>query len=141
MSRKTTESRTGQNIAEAAERTELLIRGLQNRLGDQLADDSTESLEWQLQRYFETEAGPGISCRFPLNQIRQRVIDGVVAKILSGWEWAEDGKSAPLENEIVEKLIERVFERLATGRPQLREAPGRALSASKGSGKLGQLSA
>ena len=141
MSRKTMESRTGQNIAEATERAELLIRGLQSRLGDQDPEESTESLELQLQRYFETEAGPGISCQFPLSQIRQRVIEGVAARILSGWECAQDGKGAPLENQVVEKLIDLLFERLVTTRPQLREAagrtlPGSALPASKGPAKL-----
>jgi hypothetical protein len=141
VSRKSTESKTEPNIKtepdirEAAERTGLLIRGLQNRLADRPADESAENLEWELQKYFAAEVGPEISCRFPLNKIRQRVIEGVADKILAGWEWAQEGNVAPLENEVTDKLIERVFEGLIGSRTELRESR-KTISASKASGKL-----
>jgi hypothetical protein len=140
VSRKSMESKTEPNIKaepdirQAAERTGLLIRGLQSRLTDRPSDESAENLEWELQQHFAAEVGPEISCRFPLNKIRQRVIDGVADKILAGWEWAQESNATPLENEVTEKLIERVFERLIGSRTELREGR-RTLSASKASGK------
>jgi hypothetical protein len=135
VSRKSTESKTQPNITEAAERTGLLIRGLQNRLADRPSDESAENLEWELQKYFAAEVGPEISCRFPLNKLRQRVIDGVADKILAGWEWGQEGNATPLENEVTQKLIERIFERLIGSRTELCEGR-KTLPASKASGKL-----
>ena len=116
MSRKSRESRNEPNIAEAAERAGMLIRGLENRLADCAPEESTESLEWELQKCFAAEAGPEISSHFPLNRLRHRVTKGVAEKILAGWEWSQDGTTAPLEREVIEVLIERVFERLVAAR-------------------------
>lgn len=102
MSRKSPEP----GIAEAAENAELRIRVLQSRLAERDSgvrkSDPVEDLEWELQKYFAGEAGRN------LDQIRRRVIDGVVDKILEDWESA-----APIENEIVSRLVERIYERLA----------------------------
>lgn len=135
MSRKSLESRTEPNITEAAERTGMLIRGLQNRLTDRTPEESTESLEWELQKCFATEAGPEVASRFPLNQLRRRVTEGVAEKILAGWDWSQDDRTTPIESEIIEVLIERVFERLIAKRAQVHEVKNNALP-SKTSAKL-----
>lgn len=129
MSRKSLESRAEPNITAAAERAGMLIRGLQSRLTDR-AEESTEDLEWELQKCFAAEAGPEVASRFPMNQLRQRVAEGVAEKILAGWEWSQDDMAAPLENEIVEALIERIFERLITARAQVRDVKAGGLKAS-----------
>jgi len=105
------------NITEAAEKTGLLIRGLQSRLLEGASEvheqpgDTTANLEKQLQEYFALywpgEGGPGTG---PLNRIRHRVIDGVAERILRGWQ--QDGKAHPFENEVIERLVDGVFEML-----------------------------
>lgn len=138
MSRKTAEPKTGPSITVAAERTGLLIRGLQARLSDQAPEETAEDLERQLQNYFAAQAGTELSSRFPLNQIRQRVIDGVAERILCGWDWSLESKSATVEDEVVERLIERIFEYLLASRGELPRTPSRALptDGSKSSGKI-----
>lgn len=127
MSRKSTEPKTGPSLTAAAERTGLLIRGLQARLSDQAPEETAEDLERELQTYFAAHAGPEISSRFPLHQIRQRVIDGVAEKILSGWDRSPDGKVVTLEDAVVERLIERIFESLLAARGELPRPANRAL--------------
>jgi hypothetical protein len=129
MSRKSAEPKTGPSLTAAAERTGLLIRGLQARLADQAPEETTEDLERELQQYFAARAEPELSNRFPLDQIRQRVIEGVAERILSGWDRSPDGKVATLEDEVVERLIERIFECLLASRRELPRAPKRSVSA------------
>jgi hypothetical protein len=136
VSRKNPEPKAESSVTEAAERAGILIRGLQNRLAEHPSDESTEDLEWELQKSFAAEAGAEISGRFPLNQIRERVIEGVAEKILRGWEWRQDGKTAPLENEVIEKLIERVFAGVIGARSDLEDRPAHTLSASKSPARL-----
>ena len=69
----------------------------------------------------------------PLHQIRKRVVEGVAEKVLNGWEWSQVGKVAPLENEVIERLVERVFERLIETHGELPERPNRTLTATKSS--------
>lgn len=135
MSRKSLEPRTGRNITEAAERASMLIRGLQSRLTDQPQEESAESLEWELQKCFEAQAGTDVSSRFPLSQIRQKVTEGVATKILAGWDLSTDNPT-PIENEVVELLIERVFERLIAARGGARDGRHGTLNSSNGSAKL-----
>jgi len=115
MSRKSPEPRTEPGIAEVAENAELRIRVLQSRLAERESGgskaDAVDELERELQKYFSAESG-----RAPLDQIRKRVIDGIVDKILRDWDQSQQGEATPLENEIVSKLVERIFERLATAR-------------------------
>jgi hypothetical protein len=96
-------------IIEAAEKATLVIRGLQSRLRARpadLAEESSDDLERQLQQYFATSLAP--SQRTPLlNDLRNRVIDRVADRILAHWE-----NSSALENEVIERLIDRVIERL-----------------------------
>lgn len=105
--RKTPETTTEPNIAQAAEKASLVIRGLQSRLRQRPLDpveESPEQLEQQLQQYF-ARTTPHSS---GLTEIRTRVVDGVVDRILRQWELG-----AALEPEVVERLIARVLERFA----------------------------
>jgi hypothetical protein len=77
----------------------------------------------------------------PLHQIRKRVVEGVAAKVLNGWEWSQEGKVAPLENEVIERLVERVFARLIETRGELPERPTRTLSASAAKASVRQVPA
>jgi hypothetical protein len=123
--RKPAEIKTEPKLAEAAEKTRVLIQGLQSRLRPEAGiavrepqDESQEALERQLQNYFENASGKDDQSDLPqassvLNDIRTRVVDGVVEKILGAWDRPNDGQATPLENEVIERLIERVIERLA----------------------------
>src|SRR5258708_26242742 len=97
-------------IADAAERTGSLIRDLQSRLrGEPVkeqSDESPDDLERQLQEYFGSTQ-PNI-----LNEIRNRVIEGVVERILREWDSPAKGSSTPIENEVITRLIDRGLERL-----------------------------
>lgn len=131
MSRKNAEPKTGPTLAVAAERTGVLIRGLQARLSDQPAEESTEDLERELQKYFAARAIQDRPNRFPFHQIRQRVVDGVADKILAGWDGSPEGKTAALEDEVVARLIERILECLLSARGELVRTGG-----SSNSGKM-----
>lgn len=126
------------NLTEAAEKTGLLIRGLQSRLlegapefrepsGDTTANLSADNLEKQLQEYFACWPGEESRLNSPLNRVRSRVIDGVVERILRAWQ--QEGTTHPFENEVIERLIDGVLDMLAAngngaGRPIQKFAPG-----------------
>ena len=132
MSRKNPDPKNEPPITEAAAKAELLIRGLQSRLAECAAEvkaEPAENLEWELERYFAVETRKQVTALAPLDQIRKRVVEGVAEKVLNGWEWSQDGKAAPLENEVIERLVERVFERLAETHAELPERPHRTLTA------------
>ncbi len=107
---------------EAAEKARFLIRGLQSRLRAQAGgspreqpDETLDDLERQLREYFERSGGknePGSARPSALGEIRNRVIDGLVERILREWERPQDGSSTALENEVVTRLINRLLERL-----------------------------
>jgi hypothetical protein len=105
--RKNSDSTLEPNIAEAAEKASLVIRGLQSRLRPRtpdLVEETPEQLEHQLQQYFERKAPQsGL-----IGDIRERVVQGVVDQILRQWD-----NGSALQPEIVERLIDRVIERLA----------------------------
>jgi hypothetical protein len=104
-SRKNPEGKPEPNLAEAAEKASLVIRGLQSRLRQHTLDpteETPEQLERQLQQYFaRTERPPG-----QLGDIRSRVVEGVADRILGQWD-----QGSALEAEVVERLIRRVLER------------------------------
>jgi hypothetical protein len=112
-SRKTPENRPEPNLAAAAEKASLVIRGLQARLHprpQEPADESPEDLERQLAQYFG-KASPPIQQPL-LNDLRNRVIDGVTERILGHWE-----RNSPIEGAVIERLIERLLDRF--GEPSL----------------------
>jgi hypothetical protein len=106
------------NITEAAEKTGVVLRGLQSRLLEgagavvEEPGESKEDLENQLQEYFKNWTGHGHSDVPPLRRLRNHVVDGVVERILRGWQAPE---SNPLESEVVERLIDGVIEILVAG--------------------------
>ena len=113
-SRKSTEIRPEPNLAEAAEKTSLVIRGLQSRLQPRFqppperpVDESPEDLERQLEQYFSKALvdvpGPTTTV---LAEVRSRVIEGVADRILRHWE-----QGSALQNAIIERLIERLLDR------------------------------
>ena len=122
--RKNPESKGEPKITEAAQKAGVLIRELQSRLrataelptsaADGTAarqfDESTDELEEQLQRQFESQSFR--SAPNKLKDIRGRVVEGVVDRIMREWEWSAGGKANSLDNEVVERLIQRVLERL-----------------------------
>jgi hypothetical protein len=111
-SRKGTEDQDEPRIAEAAERAGSLIRQLESRL--RARSDSAvpaketvnepEDLEKQLHDYFETTVA---------DEIRNRVIDGVVDRILREWDQPRQETAGSVESEVLKRLIDRVLERLA----------------------------
>jgi hypothetical protein len=100
-------------ILEAAEKASLVIRGLQSRLraraGPDPAEESSEELERQLQQYFATNV-PAPQRVALLNEIRDRVVDGVAERILR--HWAQENSA--LECAVIERLIERILDHLGT---------------------------
>jgi hypothetical protein len=120
--RKPAENKPEPKFAEAAEKTRVLIQGLQLRLRPEAVtavqdrpDETQHDLERQLQSYFENSGGKneqGSPQTTILNDIRTRVVDGVVERILREWDRPKDGQATPLENEVIERLIESVIQRL-----------------------------
>jgi hypothetical protein len=100
----------GSDIQQAAEKASLVIRGLQSRLRTRTsadpAEESPEELEQQLQQYFATSV-PAPQRAGMLNDIRDRVVDGVADRILRQW-----AQGSAIESEVIERLISRVLERL-----------------------------
>ncbi len=98
-------------IVNATARTRSVIEDLQARLTAvppvQSRDESVDDLEQQLQAYFE-RATPTSPRSKILDELRSRVIDGVVDRILA--EWANPEQPAGLGPEVMERLIERVLE-------------------------------
>ncbi len=124
------------NLATATAKTQSVIEGLQARLtGDiQIArpedipqdHETEEDLERQLQAYFasggvrsrayvQPRTGPmvaNLSRTQMLDELRSRVVEGVVHRILAEWARREQELpgSAAMGNEIMERLIQHVFE-------------------------------
>jgi hypothetical protein len=106
-------------IINATARTRSVIEDLQARLTvdarariselppPQTPDESVDDLERQLQAYFE-RASPTSSRTKLLDELRSRVVDGVVDRILA--EWANPKQAGGLGPEVMERLIERVLE-------------------------------
>jgi hypothetical protein len=113
-------------IVNATARTRSVIENLQARLTadarskvagpqpvvDEVpSEESVDDLEMQLQAYFDhaTHATPRTKI---LDELRSRVIDGVVDRILAEWTNPQAGSSlgAGLGPEVMERLIERVLD-------------------------------
>jgi hypothetical protein len=121
-SAKSAPTRTVATLADATAKTRSLIEDLQARLaspekaveaGEQ--EETEEELERQLKAYFERAlTAPNRAVPAILEEMRQRVIDGVVDKIIA--EWSEPQQNAvrggALQREVIERLIDRVVEQL-----------------------------
>lgn len=123
---KTAPARPVPTLADATAKTRSLIEELQARLtGEALSpepalavkpEETEDELERQLQAYFErTAAVPSAPRRYSLDEIRARVINGVVERILAEWSHGEHGaEGAALRSEVIDRLTDRVIEILQT---------------------------
>ncbi len=118
------------NLGEATERAAALLQELRLRLNAETPrpeareTESLDELDRELQAYFSaatnTPAG-SVSNKTLLNEIRDRVVEGVVDRIMRAWEDPQGQRSGvpgAIEAAVLERLIERVLERLgqdATG--------------------------
>lgn len=112
-------------IVNATARTRSVIEDLQARLTADArprspepqpirptaAGESIDDLERQLQAYFDS-ATPTSSRSKILDELRHRVIDGVVDRIMAEWADPQHPAGAGLAAEVMERLIERVLEDL-----------------------------
>lgn len=139
------------NIARAAQRTRSVIEDFQTRLTEvsqhaglarlsaavatergpdsSAALESEAELERQLAAYFARASAPtgtavtGASDRNKvLEELRARVIDAVVERILADWTSGEIRETSALRDEVLERLIERVLQQFGTGSPAENEA-------------------
>lgn len=119
---KTVEKRADPKLSQAAEKTTAALQGLQSRLGQQrfsqeaalpvTAEETNDDLAGQLQEYFSARVDPPARV---VNDLRDRVIDGVAERILRSWEEPRGQLSSSLKGAVIERLIERVVDRLAKG--------------------------
>lgn len=82
--------------------------------------ESEAELERQLAAYFAHAGAPSGTVAASerdriLDEIRRRVIDGVVERILTDWANGRLGEPSALRDEVLERLIERVLQQFATG--------------------------
>lgn len=113
-------------IVNATARTRSVIEDLQARLTADArariaepqpirpagASESIDDLERQLQSYFE-RATPTSSRTKILDELRSRVIDGAVDRIMAEWANPQQPAGGGLATEVMDRLIERVLEELA----------------------------
>lgn len=105
-----------ENLSDAAKKTAAALQGLQSRLARQPAlaiapEETMEDLGKQLQEYFSTAVVMPFSSA---DEIRERVVQGVVDRIMRAWEDPRGQLSPALKKEVVEQLVERVLDRLAS---------------------------
>ena len=82
-------------------------------------EETEEDLERQLQAYFEQTAGVPTSAAATmaiaprpssLDEIRNRVIEGVVDRIFAEWSRPDGAVGAALRGEVIDRLTKRVLE-------------------------------
>ena len=111
------------NIVDATAKTRSMIESLQAKLaadGGARAknggSESIEDLERQLQAYFErTAPSDGHAARrsVVLDELRSRVIDRVVDRILADWADPNSGSArSALAQQVMERLTERLLDEL-----------------------------
>lgn len=97
-------------LTEAADKATALLQGLQSRLNRDAApsrrEETPEDLDRQLQEYF-VSSDTGV-----LDQIRDRVIEAVAARILESWERGDRREPGALENQVIDRVAERILERM-----------------------------
>ena len=102
-------------LTEAADKTAALLQGLQTRLNRDTGspsaaaprEETPDELDRQLREYFVASDG-GM-----LHQIRGRVIDAVADRILASWERGERSELGALEKQVIDRLAERILDRMA----------------------------
>ncbi len=112
-------------ISEAAEKAGLVIRRLQSKLrergpGPDLGREPAssgprnEDLDQELENYFHHVAMKRNPEAGALDALRSQVVDQVVDRILREWDAPADPHSPSLEREVMERLVERLLERLSS---------------------------
>lgn len=110
-------------LTEAAEKTTAVLQGLQSRLSREAGGLRTarpeipDDLGKQLEEYFAA-ASP-----VTLDDLRNRVMEGVVERILRAWQEPSGGLSTGFKDALVERLMERVLDLLQSAE-QGTEGPG-----------------
>ena len=96
-------------LTEAAEKTTAVLQGLQSRLSREAAGvrsaqpEVPDELGKQLEEYFAAASS------VTLDDLRNRVMEGVAERILRGWQEPGGRLSAAFKDALVERLIERVL--------------------------------
>jgi hypothetical protein len=106
-------------LTEAAEKTTAVLQGLQSRLSREAAGarsaqpEVPDELGKQLEEYFAAASLPSAADQAAAagpDDIRSRVLEGVVERILRGWQEPGGRLSAGFKDALVERLIERVLD-------------------------------
>jgi hypothetical protein len=107
------------NLSETTNRAAALLEELRSRLNPDSGhrSETSDELDRELQAYFSGSnfSGSNPSQKGALDEIRDRVIEGVVDRIMRAWQNPQAPRLGALEEAVVAKLIERVLEGLATG--------------------------
>jgi hypothetical protein len=101
------ERKTESKLLEATGKTTVALEGLKARLNREAAaprEATSDELGRQLEEYFSAAVAKSYTAQ---GQLRERVIEGVVEKILRAWQEPD------LKRAIMERLIDRVLEGLA----------------------------
>jgi hypothetical protein len=102
-------------LAEAADKATALLQGLQSRLNGR-REETPEDLDRQLHEYFAAEServSERVSNETGVpDEIRDRVIDAVADRILKSWENGGRREFAALENQVIDRVAERILERM-----------------------------
>ena len=89
---------------------------------DEPGEPVPEEMERELADRFQRTSGELKLHGGLLNEIRGRVLDGVAERILRGWGMS-DGRFGSIEDELIERLVGKVFEQLSSPRSvSLRES-------------------
>ena len=112
------QTKSESKLSEAADKTAALLQGLQSRLNGNAVvprEETPEELDRQLQEYFVAESGkvPVAGATGVLSQIHGRVIDAVADRILASWERGDRSELGALEKQVIERLAERILDRMA----------------------------
>ncbi len=89
--------------------------------------ESESELERQLAAYFAHASAPSSTVAASerdriLDELRQRVIDGVVERILADWTNGRPGEPSALRDEVLERLIQRVLQQFGSSAQAQTEA-------------------
>jgi hypothetical protein len=112
-------------LTEAAEKTTAVLQGLQSRLSREAGVRSAQpevpdELGKQLEEYFAASSLPSASDQAPsagLDEIRNRVMEGVAERILRAWQEPGGRLSAAFKDALVERLIERALDAIHKENP------------------------
>jgi hypothetical protein len=112
------QTKSESTLAEAADKTAALLQGLQSRLNGNAVvahQETPDELDRQLREYFVAESGkaPSAGDAGVLNQIHSRVIDAVADRVLASWENGGSRELGALEKQVIDRLAERILERMS----------------------------